>query len=76
MNRPTLISVEGNILPNRSLTNVELINYAKKRRILLFRGVFVRDNLPRKPNKNECGVLNLDDSFGNGTHWVSWYRKK
>ena len=25
--------------------------------------------------KNECGILNLDDSSGNGTHWVLWYRK-
>ena len=22
----------------------------------------------------ECGVLNLDDTTGNGTHWVAWYR--
>ena len=22
----------------------------------------------------ECGVLNLDDTSGNGIHWVAWYR--
>jgi len=75
MNIPTLISVEGIILPNRPLANVELINSAKKLHIPLFRGVFVRDDLPRKPNKNECGILNLDDSSGGGTHWVLWYKK-
>jgi len=22
----------------------------------------------------ECGILNLDDTTGNRTHWVVWYR--
>ena len=71
----TSISVDGVVLPNRPLTNLELIDAAKKLRIPVFRGVFVRDNLPRKPNKTECGILNLDDASGNGTHWTMWYRK-
>ena len=75
MNRTTLISIDGIVLPNRPLTNVELIDSAKKLRIPSFRGVFVRDDLPKKTNKNECGILNLDDSSGSGTHWVLWYRK-
>ena len=37
--------------------------------------MFVRDNLPYNPKKNECGILNLDDTSGAGTHWVAWYRK-
>ena len=72
----TLISVNGVVLPNRPLTNLEIVDAVKKLRIPAFRGVFVRDNLPRKPYKNECGILNLDDSLGNGTHWVLWHRKK
>ena len=24
---------------------------------------------------NECGVLNLDSSSGDGTHWVTWFKK-
>ena len=71
----TLISVDGVVLPNRPLTNLEIIDSAKKLRIPRFRGVFVRDNLPSKPKKNECGILNLDDASGNGTHWTVWFRR-
>jgi len=70
-----MISVDGILLPNKPLTNLEIIASANKLCIPSFRGVFVRDNLPSKPYKNECGVLNLDDSSGNGTHWTMWYRK-
>jgi hypothetical protein len=34
----------------------------------------MKDELPLKAYKNECGILNLDESKGNGTHWVC-YRK-
>ena len=70
-----MISVDGIVLPNRPLSNLEITDSVKKLRIPSFRGVFVRDALPETPNKNECGILNLDDSSGNGTHWVLWYRK-
>lgn len=68
------ISVGGLVLPNRPLTNLEINDVAKKLKIPEFRGVYVRDRLPDKPRKNECAVLNLDDSAGGGTHWVAWYR--
>ena len=58
---------------NKPLSNVELLDAAKKIEIPGFRGVFVRD-LPRKPGKVECGILNLDDASGKGTHWVGWSR--
>lgn len=35
----------------------------------------MRDNLPRRPYKNECGIVNLDDSSGAGTHWVAYYKR-
>lgn len=35
----------------------------------------MRDALPFKPHVNECGIVNLDTSFGLGTHWVC-YRKR
>ena len=60
--------------PNKPLSNVELLDAAKKIDIPGFREVFVRDNLPRKPGKDECGILNLDDSVGTGTHWVAWQK--
>ena len=33
-----------------------------------FRGVCLRDTLPRKLKINECGILNLDLSSSDGTH--------
>lgn len=32
----------------------------------------MRDNLPTKPKKNECGIVNLDRSDMPGTHWVAY----
>lgn len=70
------ILIDNIELPNKALTNLELIGAAKKLSIPEFRGVFLRDTLPRgKPRKIECGILNLDDSSGGGTHWVAWYKK-
>ena len=46
----------------------------KKLKILGFRGVFLLDTLPKKPNKKECGIVNFDKSGGPGTHWVAWYK--
>ena len=66
------IDVEGVVLPNKPLTNFELIEAAKKLNIPNFRGVFVRDELPKKPRAKECGILNLDDSNGVGSHWCSF----
>lgn len=34
----------------------------------------MRDKLPKKPRTKECGIVNLDESSGPGTHWVA-YRK-
>lgn len=39
-----------------------------------YRGTFSKDMLPRKINKNESTIVNLQDYFaGNGTHWVCIY---
>ena len=29
----------------------------------------------KKAKLNECGILNLDSSSGDGTHWVMWFKK-
>ena len=68
------INVEGVILKNKPLSNFELIDAAKKLKIKNFRGVFVRDELPKRPRDAECGILNLDDSNGTGTHWTAWFK--
>ena len=35
----------------------------------------MRDTLHTKRKLNECGVLNLDSSSGDGTHWMMWFKK-
>ena len=67
------MNVQGITLPNEPLTNFQLMETVNKRKIPNFRGVFLRNELPRKPKRNECGILNLDDD--QGTHWIWWYRK-
>ena len=69
------INVEGVILPNRPLTNFELLDVAKKLNIPNFEGVFCRDELPNKPKRNACGILNLDDSNGRGNHWCCFSKR-
>jgi len=51
------ISVYNVVLPNRPLSNIELLDAVKKIEIPGFRGVFVRDNLPSKPGKHESGFI-------------------
>lgn len=36
----------------------------------------MRDTLPKKPQKRECGIVNLDSLSGSGTHWVAYYKNK
>ena len=56
------------------MNNFELEDAAKRLKIPSFRGVFLLNTLPKKPNKKECGVVNFDKSGGPGTHWVAWYK--
>ena len=32
----------------------------------------MRISLPNKPWNHECGVVNMDDESGPGTHWVAY----
>lgn len=32
----------------------------------------MRNGLPKKPWNRECGIINLDDQQGPGTHWVAY----
>lgn len=60
------------ILPKKPLTNEELSHYAYCLNIPFFRGVFMRDRLPKHMWNNETAIVNLDDSKGSGTHWVCY----
>ena len=72
-----MIQVENIFLPNKPLNNFELEEAVKKLNIKNFRGVFMRDQLPKKARKIECGIINLDDEGNSppgskGTHWTCW----
>ncbi len=54
------------------MSNFDLIDAAKKLKIKQFRGVFMRDQLPKQPNNTETGIINLDQNSGPGTHWVAY----
>lgn len=32
------------------------------------------NTLPTKAQKYECGIVNLDNSVGSGTHWVAYHK--
>lgn len=34
----------------------------------------MRNQLPKRCRIRECGVINLDNKEGPGTHWVSYYK--
>ena len=62
-------------MPNKPLSNLEIIDAAKQLSLYEFGGVFVRDTLPTKAKLNECGILKLDSSSDDGTHCVMWFKK-
>ena len=65
------INVEGVVLPNKPLSNVELEDAIKRLNIPNFRGCYCINMLPKISHRVECGILNLDNSRGNGTHWTA-----
>ena len=69
------IIVDSVVLPNKPLSNIEIIVATKKLSLDGFIGVFLRDTLPKKSKLNKCGTLNLDLSSGDGTNWVMWFKK-
>ncbi|KAL4148057.1 hypothetical protein QTP88_002361 [Uroleucon formosanum] len=52
------------------LRNFDIIQFGNN--IKTFRGCFMINELPIKSWVNECGVLNLNNSTQNGSHWVAW----
>ena len=69
------MEVYGVQIPNKALTNFELLDFANRLNIPFFRGVFMRDTLPTRPCEIECGIVNFDTSHGPGSHWVAYYKK-
>ena len=48
-----------------------MFDWVKKLDIKHFRDIHSRKDLPKKIKK-ECGIINLDDNQGPGTHWVCY----
>ena len=61
-----------NIASGRGLTSLDLTEDARKLDIKYFRGVFMRDELPKKPRRQECGIVNFNTSKVTGSHWVCY----
>ena len=59
-----------------SLTNFDIYDIVKKLQIPNFRGVFMRDSVPKTPKSNECGIMNLNTSGQSGSHWVCWFKNR
>ena len=54
------------------LTNFEIQKYKNESR---FKGVFSRNNLPKKINDGAY-IINLDEYAHEGTHWIALFCKK
>ena len=68
------MNVYGIQIPNTALTNFDLLEYCKQLNIATLRGIFARDSLPAYPQRNECGIVNLNTSSEPGSHWVCYFK--
>ena len=65
-------SDSGKHFGNKPLSNFDLEGWIDKLGIKHFRSIYSRDALPQSTHKKECGIVNLDDIEGQGTHWVCY----
>lgn len=56
------------------LSNFDIQKIAKHLEIPNFKGVFTRDQLPKKIGNKEAGIVNLNTSNEPGSHWVAYFR--
>ena len=63
-------------IPNEKvLTNFDILKYVEILKIPNFRGVFMRDELPKKIKKSEeCGIMNFNTHEQIGSHWVLYVK--
>jgi len=57
------------------VSNFEIEDAVKKIGLKNFRGVFLRDTLPKIARACENGIMILDSTSGSGTHWVAWFKR-
>ena len=56
------------------LSNFDIQKIAKHLEIPNFKGVFTRDQLPKKIGNKETGIVNFNTSKEPGSHWVAYFR--
>lgn len=58
-------------------TNFQLNDLAAKLKIKNYAGCFMKDELINKTeNDLECGIVNLQNTDQNGSHWVCYFHDK
>ena len=57
-----------------ALTNIDILRYVEILKIPNFRGVFMRDELPRRTKSTECGIMNFNTHDQIGSHWVCYVK--
>ena len=58
------------------LSNFDIQKIAKHLEIPNFKGVFTRDQLPKKIGNKETGIVNFNTSKEPGSHWVAFFRDR
>ena len=62
------------LVADRALSNIELSEYISMLKVPKFRNVFHVDELPRKVNDVECGIINISSHNQMRTHWVCYVK--
>ena len=69
-----MMEVFGECIPNKSLSNYDLAEYIEKLEIQNCRGIFMRNELPKRPKRIECGIVNFNTTDEPGSHWVCYHK--
>jgi hypothetical protein len=56
----------------KPLCNLDILKLVKYLKIKHYRGVFMKDVLPQKVKSIECGIINLEESDEEGSHWTAY----
>ena len=66
---------EVDIPSDKALTNFDILYYVNLLKIPHFRGVFMRDELPKDVESTECGIMNFNTHDQFGGHWVCYMKR-
>lgn len=56
------------------MTNIEILEIANRLNLPNFK-YYMRDELTGNPSEKECGIINLDNSAGGGTHHTCYWKE-